>query len=440
MGSFVEFDISQGKIQRIDAPGGGFYDLKGSTVVRVEAPKPFWRFSRFWQIWNANWFVNFSTTAQKINWFYEHSGGSTVDGIITLTPDVVVDLLRIVGPLEMSEYGKVLTADNFYIEVQKAVEFEYDKEVNEPKGIIRDAISPLLGKLFELEGKEFIDVLRVFGKGLNNKNILIHSFQSEEADLLNGWGWSGDVRQTSKDYVMVVNNNIGGGKTDVYIRNEADLKTEVDERGNIYNTLVYVRRHDGRKGKMFEDQNNVAYTRFYVPQGSELVLADNFDSMPLEAFKAALVEENEPEKDEDLARIEKDPIVHEQTGTRITQEFGKTCFGNWMMVEPGETKVVTIKYKLPFKFSQIVKEKGVVASWFDGLLGVEEPKQMTSYSILIQKQPGDMNTEFKHDVLLPQGWQIVDHLTNSGLEMGINQIEFSGNLEEDRFFGVVLGK
>ena len=67
-------------------------------------------------------------------WFYENTtGGSSVDGVISLTEDVVADLLAITGPIEMDEYDKVLSAENFTDEVQMAVEVEYDREENQPK-------------------------------------------------------------------------------------------------------------------------------------------------------------------------------------------------------------------------------------------------------------------------------------------------------------------
>jgi hypothetical protein len=38
---------------------------------------------------------------------------------------------------------------------------------------------------------------------------------------------------------------------------------------------------------------------------------------------------------------------------RITDEFGRTAFGGWIQLEPGETEVTTFEYRLPFTVDEI---------------------------------------------------------------------------------------
>jgi hypothetical protein len=240
---------------------------------------------------------------------------------------------------------------------------------------------------------------------------------------------------------MVVNTNIRGGKTDKKIDNYIELKSEVDQEGNIYNTLTLSRTHNGGEDELLENLNNVDYIRFYVPEGSELILADNFDTVPVSEFKIAM-DGQDPEEDFDLSEIEQNPIIDERSGTRITQEFGKTCFANWLMVDPGKTKVVTIKYKLPFKFSEVTDKKSLLATWFDNMTGKEEEQTRTNYSLLIQKQAGDMQTNFTHTLSLSDDWQVIDQYTNSDINLNLSthQINFTGNLGEDRYMGIILEK
>jgi len=47
-------------------------------------------------------------------WFYEKSGGPTVDGVITLTPQIIEEFLAQTGSIDMQEeYGLIVDADNF---------------------------------------------------------------------------------------------------------------------------------------------------------------------------------------------------------------------------------------------------------------------------------------------------------------------------------------
>ncbi|HCX28112.1 MAG TPA: hypothetical protein DHI91_03160, partial [Candidatus Portnoybacteria bacterium] len=54
---------------------------------------------------DANWFADFPSSAKKIMSFYEKAGGSTADGVISLTPTIIERLLSMTGPIEMPAYN-----------------------------------------------------------------------------------------------------------------------------------------------------------------------------------------------------------------------------------------------------------------------------------------------------------------------------------------------
>jgi len=94
-------------------------------TVSVKAPEPLWLVNPLWHFWDANWWPDWPTTAKNLMWFYEKSGGSTVDGVVTFTPTVVEKLLDITGPIDMSEeYGVIIDSNNFWETTQKIVEHE----------------------------------------------------------------------------------------------------------------------------------------------------------------------------------------------------------------------------------------------------------------------------------------------------------------------------
>ena len=53
-----------------------------------------------WYFWDANWWADWPTSANKLMWFYEKSNGPTVDGVVSFTPTVMEELLKIIGPIE----------------------------------------------------------------------------------------------------------------------------------------------------------------------------------------------------------------------------------------------------------------------------------------------------------------------------------------------------
>lgn len=436
MGSFAVVDIARGKVKKIDVPGGGLYDLKGSSQTNVAAPKPLQLFSPAWQIWNANWFPDWPTSAAKIVWFYENNaGGSSVDGVISLTQDVVTELLKNTGPLEMKDYSKTLTVDNFTQEVQTAVEIEYDKEENKPKQIIADMTPILLQRLISADGQDYFKNILSLSQALTEKKFLLYFIDPLEQAVVDRFNWSGRLQEitSEQDYLMIVHTNISGGKADGVIKNKIKHTAEIQADGSIIDTISLTRSHQGSPEKMFEKDNNVDYVRFYVPKGAKLISTSGFNFNPDYLFTAAT---DNLIPDKTLAEVEKDVSIDEASHTRISQEFNKTVFGNWIQVAPGQSRVVEIKYLLPFRMT-FKNNQSRIASWVSAILN---KKEQFKYTFLADKQLGMNEIDFNSQLVLPSDFSIQDTMTSDELKVNNQQVMFSTNLTTNGYYGVVIEK
>jgi hypothetical protein len=123
IGSYALVDFENGKLKKIETPGGGSYDTAGGMRRLVQAPEPLWLISPLWHFWDANWWPDWPTTAKKLEWFYEKSDGPTVDGVISFTPTVIEKMLKAIGPIDMTEeYGVIIDSENFWETVQTITE------------------------------------------------------------------------------------------------------------------------------------------------------------------------------------------------------------------------------------------------------------------------------------------------------------------------------
>ena len=93
---------------------------------------------------------------------------------------------------------------------------------------------------------------------------------------------------------------------------------------------------------------------------------------------------------------EESAVVDPTTSTIISEESGKTVFGNWVQTKPGETSTVAFTYELPFEIStdagllQTVKNK----------VGLNNGE---TYSLLVQKQSGISELPGKITVISKNG-------------------------------------
>jgi hypothetical protein len=410
IGSFAMIDINQGRVSAIEIPGGGPYDLAGALQEKVVAPQPLHLVNAKWQMQDANWWPDFPTSAEKIQWFYRKSGGSSVDGVITLTPAVIEQMLAITGPIGMPEYSATVTAENFYDITQTQAERKYD-DTRESKKFIADLTPKLLNKLFALDLHNFVPVLQVVYTALSEKDILLYFndvfLQNELAER----GWTGEIKSTSGDYLMVVDTNIGGGKTDAAITETIEHQADIQADGSVIDTVTITRTHTGASGDEFADIKNVDYVRVYVPQGSELISAIGFEQPHPNLFLAV---ESGYAADADLQTVSGDILIDEASQTRINNEFGKTVFGNWLQTEPGATSKAVIQYRLPLA----VRPQGLF-------------QPAARYSLLVQKQPGAFDPLVLTQVTYPEAYTPIWAYPNA-----------TGTLHQallsDRFTGVVF--
>lgn len=433
IGSYALMDLKDGSIEKIEIPAGGSYDLRGGLNQRIEAPEQLRLVNARWEFQDANWFADFPTSAQSLVWFYEKSGGPTVDGVIAVTSNMMEDLLAAIGPVAMPEYGKTIDAENFHLETQKSVEIEYDKETNRPKQIISDMAPKLLKKLLDGGAKDMPKLASVFGNALAAKDVQVW-FRDETAQAAAAdFGWTGELAPPGNgDFLAVVDTNIAGGKTDGAVEADIRHETRVEESGAIVDTVTVTRTHTGKKGELFTGIKNIDYLRLYVPKGSELLTAEGFEAPGAGYF---LPEDDTLQPSTLLAAIEGQAKTHEGSGTRVTEESGLTVFGNWIQLEPGETRSVKVSYRLPFRIQELVRAPESRFEKVRQALGAWSPT--AAMKLVVRKQPGAIARGFSSRIDLPEGWRVESSIPAEA-SAGRGGLTLETRLDRDLFVGMLL--
>lgn len=431
IGSFAIFDVYQGKVVNLEIPKGGMYDLEGTQKVKLKAPKALSLINPHFNIWDANWWPDFPTSAQKIVDLYMDNNGSSVDGVIAVNAYVLQELLRVLGPIEMEEYGVTITADNIFDVLQEEVELNYDKEANEPKAIIADLVPKVLDKLLTV-GDYQKDVVRVMADMLASKDIQLYSTDPSLQSKLSDFSWAGEMQDNDKDFLYLVNTNIAGGKTDNDIQQTIDHQAVVQVNGDIIDTVRVTRVNTGEENPFAGmEGGNVTYMRIYVPLGSEFIEGMGFDKLPDSYFRTSA---GDAQEDEDIKK-EEVKMIDNSSNTEVFTSLDKTVFANWVALKPGESQTVYFKYKLPFRLN--VTEK-LTNSWWEEILDYDV--RLDNYSLLVQAQAGDHNTILNSSVLLPENTKVVWNNASDKDKMGVTNdlISYSNDLLRDQYFGFII--
>lgn len=438
MGSFAIVDFQKGKLVNVEVPGGGTYDVRGQLPEYVKPPLPLQLVNGRWEFQDANWFPDFSASAQKIAWFFDHARGTTVDGVIAVNASVLERLVGVLGTVTDEEYAITLTPGSAITTLQDVVETAGAEKNTQPKAAVGALFEEVLTRMSTVSQGDLVRLLSAFHEAAEEKEIQVYANDEKVQQELRRFGWTGEVLPvdtTKSDYLMVVFANVQGQKTDAKITQTVSHEVTVAEDGSVVDTVRIRRDHAGTPGERFYGGKNIGYVRVYVPRGATLMDAGGFTFPPEEAF-------HPPEEwyvdDPHLADIEQGEHMDVKTGTRVTTEFDKTAFGNWMVVGPGESSEVFFTYRLPFRVFTAAAIAGVTQTerpWYEKLL-VKQPPITAPYRIVVQKQSGVAGV-FKQTVTYPEAWAPVWR-SHEAMDFNKHGTNLSVPLTGDEVIGMLM--
>jgi len=354
LGTVGNFEIYLGDIIKAKTSDSYHLDMPASLddEFNIVPPTPLKKYLNIdrWYMRDSNWSPDWPTSAQKIEWFYRAEAKYSNDpeiknvpdkftGIVGITPQLVVDLLSLVGPISVG--GQEYNKDNFVDLLQAEVEINYqEKGISQwdRKKVISEILSELKTKLFNIPSNQYADLLNILGDNVKAKNILVYFNNEQLRSLSAEMDWGGEMKNTAADYFMVVDANLAAYKTD-RVMDKTINYTISQKSDGLYGLLKLNYDHNGKFDWKTTRYRN--YVRVYVPAGAKLVKSDGFS----------------------------DGAVESQNESFAFSGAQRTYFGGFFSVEPGRDASLSLEYKLP----DYVKD-AVAAG---------------KYDLYVQKQPGN---------------------------------------------------
>lgn len=426
IGSYALLDLSHGTVKNLEIPKGGSYDLKGQLSAYSEPPLPLYLVNNRWEFQDANWYPDFPTTAQNLMWFYEHAGGPTVDGVIAVNDQLIPGLLRVLGTVQTPS-GLRLDADTFFTTLSAQITAARQAKSKTPKAVIGELAPVLLERMKQATLSQKLGIAQVVSDALADGEVLFWSSDSVLQDTIQNFGWDGRLQQTKEDYLHVNLSNIGGQKSDTNLSGRIEHQAWIQPDGTIIDTVSVIRTHEG----VTSEESNINYARFYVPKGSELLEAVGFNYPAESDFHAPL---SYVTKNELLGQTEKEIGYHEASGTRITEEFGKTVFGNWIVTKPHQTNVVRITYRTPVR---AFSPEDLANPFLRLATKAHLHTPAFHYAVLVQRQPGTRAMTVQSHVLLPSTWQATWYTPNDHTQQFSDGMKYEAPFTHDLFFGLL---
>jgi len=331
IGAFGIVKVKNGKVISMETHDLSNFD--GRIPNTVEPPYPMRETLRIgsWKLRDSNYSPDFETNAKKAEeFYYMGKGEEKFDGVVGITANMLVSMLKVTGPVEIEGYPGVYDSENALISLEYQVEKAFEEqgiERGERKSVINDLAKEIEKRIFDLSASQKMELAKILLEDLDKKDIQLYFKDPSLQEVVQNAGWSGNVdRNWNKDFLMTSDANLGAFKSDYYMKRSMDYT--VDFAGGKPTAHLKITYEHTAKQKDWMTRDYLTYLRVYVPNDAWFIKGTNFDN-PL-----------------------------------YGNEFGKKYFGQIVKVPIGTKKTVELTYSLP------------------------ENIQAEEYALKIQKQPG----------------------------------------------------
>lgn len=291
------------------------------------------------QINQSQWWAHFPRAAEEAMDSYKKATGINLDGIIAMDPTAMSYILEVIGPVRVEQFNETVDSKNLLDKILKYSPYVRERISGKPlhKQFLSETAKEIQKKLFSFNTYTRRNELsKQVLKSLDEKHMLIYLKDSKFQKTLASHNWAGHLRETSGDYLSVMDYNAGINKVNIFIDREIRYKADIHEDGKVISSIITKYHYNTSKtafkkyGRLYGKKRGVYRNiqSIYLPQNISLLSSKYYD--------------------EPLAK---------------SLENGKTVFKSMFTLFPGEKRSFEVKYEIP------AIQKG-------------------EYSLIVQKQPG----------------------------------------------------
>lgn len=318
---------------------------------------------------DSNLSPDFLESMKQFEAMYENTAGKErIDGIVAVDTHVLVEALKILGPIRA--VGKTFSAEiDKRCDCPKAV-YELEDYSTRPVGYVREARKDVIGVLLQeilrmalgvSPSKYWGSLFQMLIAEINQKHVLAYFHDESAQKAVESFNMAGRIMTKDStaallkytegdgwDYLHINNSNMAGAKSNMFVSEKVTKDVTVNGDGTITTKLTvdYKNPYPGsdcglESGGLCLNAPLRNWVRVYAPKGSKLT--DSKGSISPKDGKSANME--------------------------TMEALGKTVFEGFLIINPKGTAKLELTYTSPVKA--------------DG-----------GYKLLIQKQPGTDGQEW----------------------------------------------
>ena len=300
------------------------------------------------------------------------------------------DLLSLVGPVSVSSTKTTFTSDTLLVNIQKLVQDGQATGATYPKAVLTELTEAMFQKITALSDSQKQAMISMAIDWAGKKDIMLYSANPVFENFFGAHGVAGTVADLPQDfegdYLAVVDANILGQKSDLYIAQDVNFESQINIDGTVSDSVIINRKHNGDQSPYWwYSATNQDYLQLFVPDGS--TLSNESGGIKKNIVAPVAYTKKGYANDPMVSTIES--TQEDIFGYPVSshEESGKEVFSTWSRVTAGNTTTISFDYSHRLFLL---------------------PADGTSYQFIFEKQAG-VARHYKFEIVAPVGFQFVEN-------------------------------
>lgn len=347
--AYAIINIVDGKVEA--ERSDDIYDLDLKFNERISIPEKLGRYlttEKYWHLRDMNISPDFE---KSMDVFFEHykdirgEPGKEIDGIIAVDTEFLKNLLSVLGPVEVPGYGTFSSEITPKCDCPQII-YALSEIITKPtpyiredrKGILGPLMRAILTKAYGAPKQQWPELLSTGWSSIEGRHVQFYFLDPELQKAVLSINATGKMTapQSGEDFLGVVNANLGGAKSNLFIDYQLSQEISAPENGYITKSIEITYKNSRKAdncnleaGLLCLNSTLKDWTRIYVPAGSKLVSAQGFTQEP-----------------------------------EVYEENGFTVFDGFFILEPLSQAKLRLTYQVPYQdeknyYLNIWKQGGV---------------------------------------------------------------------------------
>lgn len=364
------------------------YDPDGQLTGHVNPPLPIQEAFKqgWWKLRDADWYPDFPTSAKTIRWFMTEGKEINPDILITLNFKTVDQIVKLISPIEIPEYGVKLSPANFYQILQSHAETNFFPGSTQKRDILSATGKAFIKKLQDSPLDTKIKIAQLLFENAESKNILLNSTDQDLQSLFESYNLDGSLyfkdcgQNCLSDHLSIIETNLGANKANCCIQRNTSHKIDrLSDQIKHTITIQYTNTShvENPNPPDFFGGSYINFIRFYIPPNAAFVEITAIPTIPQNIALYPV------------------PYGTKQSATLIqTQSLGFKEIGFFHTTRANTTSSLTLTYFLP------VQEKEKYQLTISKQHGLTEVP--TSISLFTKTYHTDMESDFQEISSIPK--------------------------------------